>query len=39
MLTIPGAYTTVTIYTDELEPSAEGQTKALCDRLLNGRGI
>ncbi|MBR4435124.1 MAG: RtcB family protein [Clostridia bacterium] len=32
MLTIPGTYTTAIIYTDELEPSAEGQIRALCDQ-------
>ena len=39
MLKLTDAYTTITIYTNELEPSAEGQSKALCDWLLNGRGI
>ena len=32
MIEIPGAYTAAIIYTDELEPSAEGQIRALCDQ-------
>ena len=32
MITIPGTYATAKIYTDVIEPSAEGQIKALCDQ-------
>ena len=32
MITISGTYATAKIYTDVLEPSAEGQIKALCDQ-------
>lgn len=32
MIEIQGTYTTAKIYTDELEPSAEGQIKAMCEQ-------
>ena len=32
MLELTGAYATAKVYTDILEPSAEGQIKALCDQ-------
>lgn len=32
MIEIHGAYATAQVFTDEIEPSAEGQIKALCDQ-------
>ena len=32
MITIPGTYATAKVYTDVIEPSAEGQIRALCDQ-------
>ncbi|MCL2212426.1 MAG: RtcB family protein, partial [Oscillospiraceae bacterium] len=32
MLTVSGAYTTAKIFTDSLEPSAEGQIRTMCDQ-------
>jgi len=32
MITIPGIYAAAKVYTDVIEPSAEGQIRALCDQ-------
>lgn len=34
MITIPSTYATAIVYTDIIEPSAEGRIKALCDLQL-----
>ena len=36
MITLTGTYATAKIYTDDLEPSAEGQIKALLDQPFAG---